>query len=293
MLLMSVPEAVLTGNLISAAASFIGNITAFCILVGSRIVANRAWDGEKRAQHAEALAHRKQAETMKLQLDFISAVSHELRNPVATFLLTTEHLVSTQVEPEIAAKHHLLFRESKRLSKRVEGLLTFGRMLGSATVDYRRECLDPVELVEEVVREFQSANSGPQSELLVSVEDNTPLIEGDAAALSTAVWNLLENAVKYSPDCHKVWIELGSEDHSAYIRVRDQGRGIAERDIPRVFDKYFRGESAHHTNGSGIGLALVRLIVEAHRGAIHLESRVGQGSSFTLVLPGARINPTL
>lgn len=291
MLLMSIPEAVITGRLISGTISFVGNITAFCILLGSRLVANSAWENEKSAQHAEAAVRKIQAETMKLQLDFISAVSHELRNPSAALLLTTEHLLSAKVaEPDMRAKHDLLFRESKRLSKRVEGLLAFGRMLSPGMIEYRRDFLDPVELVEDVVREFHSANSGPRSELLLSAEDDTPLIEGDATALSTVLWNLLENAVKYSPDCNTVWIELGSEGHSAYIRVRDRGRGIAEGEIPRVFEKYFRGESAHHTTGTGIGLAMVRFIVEAHRGTIRLESGVGQGSSFTLVLPSAESN---
>jgi signal transduction histidine kinase len=89
MLLMSVPESVLTGNLASGAVTFLGNITPFCILLGSRMVANRTWESEKLAQHAEAAALEIQAETVKLQLDFISAVSHELRNPLTVFCLTS------------------------------------------------------------------------------------------------------------------------------------------------------------------------------------------------------------
>jgi signal transduction histidine kinase len=291
MLLMSVPESVLTGNPTSGAITFVGNITSFCILLGSRIVANKAWENEKLAQHAEAAALKIQAETVKLQLDFISAVSHELRNPLTVLCLTSEQLLSGKIAGSGRRTEHyrMLLRESERLKKRVEGLLTFGRMLSPSTVEYRRDFIDPAELVGSVVHEFKSTDSAPDYELVVSIAEDTPLIEGDTTALSTAVWNLLENAVKYAPDHKTVWVELGSEGKNAYIRVRDRGRGIAENDFTRIFDKYVRGESAHHTSGTGIGLAMVRYIVEAHRGTIRLESRVGQGSSFTLVLPGARL----
>jgi signal transduction histidine kinase len=291
MLLMSVPESLLTGSLGSGAISFVGNITSFFILLGSRVVANGSWENEKLAQHAETIARECQAETIKLQLDFISAVSHELRNPLTVLCLTSEQLLSGKIsEPDFRTEHYrMLQRESERLKKRVEGLLAFGRSLSPAGVEHQKCFIDPVELVDSVVREFKDTDSAPDYELSVSPAEDTPLIEGDATALSTAVWNLLDNAVKYSPDCKKIWVELGREGENAYVRVRDRGRGIVDTEFDRVFDKYVRGESSHHTTGTGIGLAIVRHVVTAHGGTIRLESRVGQGSSFTLVLPSAQL----
>jgi signal transduction histidine kinase len=287
MLLMSVPESVLI-SLASGAISFLGNVTAFLILVASRSVANTAWENERLAHHAEMAARQIQTETVKRQLDFISAVSHELRNPLMVLCLTSEQLLSGRVTEQDARieQYRMLRRESERLNKRVEGLLTFGRTLSPADFERKRDLIDPAELVDSVIREFKNSASAIDYELVTSVADDTPLIEGDVTALSTAVWNLLDNAVKYSPDCKNIWIEVGREGDNAYLRVRDQGRGVAEDDFGRIFDKYVRGKSAANTNGTGIGLSIVRYVVEAHRGEIRLESRIGKGSSFTLVMPG-------
>jgi two-component system, OmpR family, sensor histidine kinase SenX3 len=101
------------------------------------------------------------------------------------------------------------------------------------------------------------------------------------------VRNLLENAVKYSPACQTVWIEAGQEEGRAVLRVKDRGMGIAPREQSRVFDKFVRGEAAKDAciQGTGIGLAMVRAIVNEHGGEVHLQSEVGQGSTFTIRLP--------
>jgi two-component system sensor histidine kinase SenX3 len=101
------------------------------------------------------------------------------------------------------------------------------------------------------------------------------------------VRNLLENAVKYSPECRIVWIETGGENSNAVLRVRDHGMGIPQHEQNRIFDKFVRGQAAKDscTQGTGIGLAMVRQIVHAHEGEVLLASGVGQGSTFTVRLP--------
>jgi signal transduction histidine kinase len=183
----------------------------------------------------------------------------------------------------------MLVSESERLRRRVEGLLNFGRTLRPGAVEYTCEYLDPVELVDTVVREFESTGAAPDYSVVTEISEDAPLIHGDSEALSTVVWNLLDNAVKYSPDCRTVWVHIGRDEECASICVRDRGKGIGVPDQNRIFEKYVRGESARHTSGAGLGLAIVRSIVVAHKGTIKVQSEIGVGSSFTVLLPAAKV----
>ena len=116
---------------------------------------------------------------------------------------------------------------------------------------------------------------------------DTYTVRADDEALKRALWNLLDNAVKYSPDCKTVWIDETPENGCIAIRVRDRGVGIARADQKAVFQKFFRGRGRQidGVKGTGIGLAMVRHIVEAHGGEVQLESEPGAGSTFTVRLP--------
>jgi signal transduction histidine kinase len=115
-------------------------------------------------------------------------------------------------------------------------------------------------------------------------------VRADSEALGCAVWNLLDNAVKYSQENRAVWMELGRVNGSVAIRVRDQGMGIAPDDQGRIFQKFVRGAAARSLGvpGTGIGLAVAHQIVKRHGGEIQLESEPGQGSTFTVLLPAIK-----
>ena len=114
-------------------------------------------------------------------------------------------------------------------------------------------------------------------------------IRADRDALTRAIWNLLDNAVKYSPECRSVWVDLRAEAGRVSISVRDQGLGIPAPEREAIFERFVRGAESktRHITGTGIGLALVRTIVLAHGGEIRLASEPGQGSQFTMVLHAA------
>jgi signal transduction histidine kinase len=116
-----------------------------------------------------------------------------------------------------------------------------------------------------------------------------PQARADREALSCVIWNLLDNAVKYSPDCRTVWVDVAQENDRVAIRVRDRGVGISHEDQQRIFQKFVRGEVAKTlgVQGTGIGLAVARQIVAGHGGEIRLESEPGVGSTFSVLLPGA------
>ncbi len=112
-------------------------------------------------------------------------------------------------------------------------------------------------------------------------------MRADSEALGRAVWNLLDNAVKYSPDRQRVWVHVSQADGLVVITVRDQGIGIPPAQRDAIFRKFVRGTSSdgRGAKGTGIGLAMVKHIVEAHSGEVRVESEVGQGSTFTILLP--------
>jgi signal transduction histidine kinase len=182
--------------------------------------------------------------------------------------------------------YRTLLRESARLERLVEGLLNFGRMEAGAR-QYHFEELDTSKLIHKVVAEF-----GPQLEaqgrhIELSGTPAPLKIDGDPEAISVALRNLVDNAIKYSPGRPTVWIEWGKSSHYVAIRVRDQGPGIPESERRKIFRRFVRGSAAEATNakGSGVGLAMVRHIVAAHGGEITISSETGRGSVFTMLLP--------
>jgi signal transduction histidine kinase len=224
----------------------------------------------------------------RMQSDFVSAVSHEFRTPLTSMLHLTDSLDRGIVPDEDRRRQYYsaLAHETMRLHRLVESLLNFGRMEAGA-FEYRLEPVDLAALAGDVVDEFQkeSASGGHRFEL--RAERGLPPLRVDREALSRALWNLLDNAVKYSPGRPAVWIELAREGKRIALRVRDQGPGIPVEEQKEIFNKFVRGSSAQASNvkGTGIGLAIVRHMIRAHGGEVRVESRPGEGSTFTILLP--------
>jgi two-component system phosphate regulon sensor histidine kinase PhoR len=179
--------------------------------------------------------------------------------------------------------------ETTRLQRLVEGLLNFGRMEAGVR-QYRFQTLDAGTLAAQVASEFevQIAGSGRQIVLEGEAKELCPCrIEADPEALSVALRNLVDNALKYSPGCRNVWVQWGVDREHVVIRVRDQGLGITDAEKRNIFRKFVRGSAAEAANvrGSGVGLAMVRHIVAAHGGEINVASIPGSGSVFTMLLP--------
>jgi signal transduction histidine kinase len=148
----------------------------------------------------------------------------------------------------------------------------------------------PVRLsfgTRSVSEEFQETVRGRGYAIAFTGPADEAWIRGDREALGGALWNLLDNAVKYSPDEKQVQVAVSSANGNVEVVVRDRGSGIAKEDLKRVFGRFYRGVNAkaQGTKGTGIGLAMVKEIVEAHGGTVRVRSEPGQGSEFTMVLP--------
>ncbi len=224
----------------------------------------------------------------RLKSDFVGAVSHEFRTPLTALCQLAETFAHGRVADEAQRRQYydLLLRETRRLRRLVEGLLDFGRMEGGVR-EYRSEPLDAAALVRATVADFQEevARQGYRVEL-AGDETGFPL-RGDEEALRRALWNLLDNAVKYSPGSFTVWVDLSRQGRELFLRVRDQGLGIADEEREQVFRKFVRGASSKTADvkGTGIGLSMVDHIVRGHHGRVTVESGLGLGSTFTVGLP--------
>ena len=171
----------------------------------------------------------------RLQSEFVSAVSHEFRTPLTALRQLSEMLSKGRVPTEEARRqsYDILARESERLQRLVESLLDFGRMEARA-VRYHFEKIDPAALVSGVVAEFQEKATARGCRVELAAARDLPFIRADRDALVLVLWNLLDNAVKYSPDCRTVWVGVAVERRRVAIRVRDQGMGIPVAEQKRL-----------------------------------------------------------
>ncbi|HLY18025.1 MAG TPA: HAMP domain-containing sensor histidine kinase [Bryobacteraceae bacterium] len=224
----------------------------------------------------------------RLQSDFVAAVSHEFRSPLTTLRTITELLAQNRLPDEARRRQSYLFldRETNRLHRLVEDLLDFGRM-ESGRKQYRVEPHDAFQLVRAAVADFSDEAAAHGFHVEASFGAGPATVQADEEALRRAVRNLLENAVKYSPECRTVWVDGNVGDHRVSISVRDHGMGIDPREQRAIFQKFVRGSAGKKAGikGAGIGLSMVRQISEALGGEIRLESKLGVGSTFTIVLP--------
>jgi signal transduction histidine kinase len=152
---------------------------------------------------------------------------------------------------------------------------------------YHYQSLDSGALVREAVAEFQERVAAQGFRVELRLAEDRVLIQADREALGLALRNLLDNAIKYSPDCRTIWVELVRARDRLAIRVRDRGMGIPASEHKEIFKNFVRGSTSRSSNikGTGIGLAMARHIIEAHDGEIQLESEPGRGSTFTILLP--------
>jgi signal transduction histidine kinase len=231
----------------------------------------------------------REIEAARLQSEFVSAVSHEFRTPLTTLCQLSELLVGGRVatDGDRAEYFALIHRESHRLRRLVEGVLDFSRTHDASTSP-RRELVDAAGVVERCVARFVEAGLAESRRLDLDLP-SPAMVLADPDGLDCVVWNLVENAVKYSPGTTEVHIRVSTYRAEVEIAVRDLGLGIPAAERSAVFGRFVRGKEAlaRRIQGTGLGLATADAIVRSHGGRIRLTSEPGQGSTFTVRLPAA------
>jgi two-component system phosphate regulon sensor histidine kinase PhoR len=231
---------------------------------------------------------RREANLSQLQSDFVSKVSHELRTPLTSIRMFTETLRLRRGDPELENRCiDALGKESVRLQTLIDRLLEWGRMESGRRVFVKRET-DPAKVVEAAVQSFEPVRERRGVELAVNIEPNLPMVLADHDALVDAVVNLLSNAYKYGGEPRHIAVSATSNGGRVRISVKDNGGGIAHAEHKRIFQKFYRVDDrlSRQKEGSGLGLSIVDHIVKAHGGRVELESELGRGSTFSLILAG-------
>ncbi len=224
------------------------------------------------------------------QADFVSAVSHEFRSPLTSITHLTSLLRAGT--PANAARQReyfdVLADEADRLRRFVDALLEFGR-IGAGAARYR---LAPIDLPAAIVRAVEEFRRDPLAggrTISTAAAGGVPAVSADAEALARVIWNLLENAAKYSAPDASIEVRVDTAPGGAAFHVIDHGIGIPEDEQAHIFEQFFRGSAATTSavRGTGVGLAVVSHIVRAQGGTVEVESAVGRGTTFTVTLPAA------
>ncbi len=230
----------------------------------------------------------RELELARMKSDFVSTISHEFKSPLTSMRHLAEMLQAGRIPSEERRQKYydVLVEQSERLSLLTENVLSIARM-EEETTDSRLESVDIGVLLEDIVSPIQDRVSHDGFELELEMEGPLPSIQADSAALGQAVTNLIDNAIKYSGEMKRAIIRALVEDIALVISVKDFGIGINQEEMTRVFGRFYRGgdELTRSVRGSGLGLTLVKQIVEAHKGSVSVESEPGKGSTFTIKLP--------
>ncbi|MCC5932841.1 MAG: HAMP domain-containing histidine kinase [Balneolales bacterium] len=234
------------------------------------------------------LAAKRDRELSMRQASFLANVTHELKTPLAVMQAAGENLADGRVTtPErLQSYGQHIFTETMRLRKMIEKLLDVARNeAGQLTL--KPALLQPEKLVKEHLAEQQGFLNQNNVQLDLSIEDDVPKIMVDQNSFETILGNLIENAVKYSPEEKYLGIRVYSDTKKVFVEVQDHGTGIPPESQKLIFDKFYRVEETltARTKGHGLGLSIVKNLTERNGGAISLNSTYGKGSTFTLSFP--------
>jgi len=228
-------------------------------------------------------------QALRLRDQFLSIAAHELKTPLTALLGNTQ-----LIQRRIARTHtfterdqrvlQVINQQSQRLSRMVEALLDISRIRGG-TLSIERTSVDLSALAERLVDEVQP--SLERHSIEIHIPNSPVMVTGDALRLEQVFQNIIQNAIKYTPQGGKIALEITREGDQACVAVTDPGIGIPSKALPNLFRQFYRAGNAqsHHIAGMGLGLYVVREIVALHNGRVEVESTEGEGSTFLVYLP--------
>lgn len=234
---------------------------------------------------ATARAVRASAELAALKSEFASTATHELKTPLALIRLVSDTLAKGRYSSTDTVRDYarLLADQSARLTRLIDNLLMYARVTDLRQA-YSFDPVDVVDLVEDALEHVQPRLDELGFGVHVDVPADLPRLSVDRAAMLQVLDNLIDNAIKYSGPARSIDISARRNGSSVHVMVIDRGPGIPREDVPRVFDKFFRGRSAK-VGGSGLGLTIARRVVRDHGGRIELRSTPGEGTTVEVSLP--------
>ncbi len=231
----------------------------------------------------------KQKKLSEMKNDFINNMTHELKTPISTISLACEALKDPDMQSSEKQRNtfvNMINSENKRLGVLVENVLR-SALLDSEEMPFKVNTVDINELIRSVSRSLAIRIKKYDGKISLDMDPKTPFLEGDSVHLTNMIYNLLDNAIKYSPEQPQIEVATRSRDELVEITVSDNGIGVSKEDQKKIFDKLYRVHTGnvHDVKGFGLGLNYVKVIVEKHHGEILVESELKKGSTFTIVIP--------
>lgn len=221
---------------------------------------------------------------MQREKQFTNDVAHELRTPISVVLMQCEELLQgDHLDEEGRREVFLIQRKVKGVSDMISQLLLLSRA-DQGREKINLEQVDFSELVEMVVEEFIDIAKEQDIEIQTEIEPELYLT-ADQTLMIRLLGNLLENAVNYGNSGGHIWVSAWKTDDSIHLLVKDDGIGISQQDLPRIWDRFYQADPSRNSESSGLGLSMVKWIVEAHHGKISVSSKLGKGTDFTCIFP--------
>jgi two-component system phosphate regulon sensor histidine kinase PhoR len=231
-----------------------------------------------------------QKKLSEIKSDFINNMTHELKTPLATISLAVDALTNSKVisdEDKIRYYSAMIKDENKRMNKQVETILQAAR-IERQEITLNRTILDAHAIIEKTAENLVLQINEKNGTLTLNLKATRHMINADEVHFSNIIFNLLDNAIKYSKEgALKIDIETANSGQMLAIRVRDNGIGMNKETQTRIFEKFYRAHTGnlHNVKGFGLGLSYVKAMVDAHGGRVRVESTIGKGSTFIVLLP--------
>lgn len=226
--------------------------------------------------------------TEKMRRDFVANVSHELRTPLSILRGYLETLLEDPKQPpaELLRIFEIMERHSSRLNLLVEDVLSLARLEGSG-VALDLTTVQPATFLRGIMRDWEKKFAAKNLQTELDAPDDLPPLQVDEARLQDLIYNLLDNAVKYSPAGGSIALRAKPEGDRITLSVSDHGAGIPARDLPRIFERFYRADKARHREmgGTGLGLSIVKHIAQLHGGSVEAESELGRGTTVRVHFP--------
>jgi signal transduction histidine kinase len=224
----------------------------------------------------------------KMKNDFIATVSHELKTPLSSMRVLVDTLLEGNIKDETQTEEYLRMtaKENERLSRMIDNFLTFSRMERNKKA-FEMTPTNPVSIANDAAEAVRTKYAAHNCQFMVDIAENLPEIAADHGAMVTVLVNLLDNACKYTGDTKQIALKVFAEKDNVCFAVSDNGIGLAHRHIRKIFDSFYQVDNslARKVEGCGLGLSIVKFIVDAHKGKISVDSKPGKGSTFTVKIP--------
>ena len=227
-------------------------------------------------------------EVLKIKSDFVSSVSHELKTPLTSIKALTERLLAGKVKNPVKMKQYfsVISQDTDKLTRLVKNVLDFSK-IEEGQKEYDLQETDVAHWLVQTIEDFRKDHFQPEIKIHIEIAKDIPPLPLDRDALAQAIINLLDNALKFSSEKKEVEVHVKSDEEAVIIEFKDRGIGIPQDEVGKIFDKFYQGRNAFRQSvkGTGLGLTLVKHAVEAHGGSVSVESKMGQGSMFSLNIP--------